>query len=225
MNKISMYATPEEVKMFSSKSQYSVCEIKFAQIYALYTIAEWKRSQIADLLEYAVSTVSRKRQEMCCYEDLANEIFIELSIIETVEQVATATIENVLYRHFKDGRPAVAMELMENCGVNLKNEQAAYFFKFYNAEELLFNKIGTTAKDIIARLRREIGDYSEKFDITRVEIHRMRSCGDIPAEGAESALRAEFIKRYPTAFRKNDRFFGVNISPEDFDAVYSKYFI
>jgi histidinol dehydrogenase len=83
--------------------------------------------------------------------------------------------------------------------------------------------------DIIANVRKNgdaaLYDYSEKFDITRVEVHRMRSCGNIPAEGAESALRAEFIKRYPTAFRKNDRFFGVNISPEDFDTVYNKYFV
>lgn len=129
----------------------------------------------------------------------------------------------VLYRKFRNGRPAVAMEFMPNCGENLKNEQAVYFFKFYNETALEFNKVGTSAKDVVARLRDEIGEYSKKFDIRRVEIHRIRSCGHYPAEGAESALRAELIRKYPTAFRKNDRFFGVDIAPEVFDEIVNSF--
>ena len=130
----------------------------------------------------------------------------------------------VVYRKFRDGRPAVAMEFMPDCGENLKNEEAVYFFKFYNETSLEFNKVGTTAKDVIGRLRDEIGEYSKKFNIRRVEIHRIMSCGNRPAEGAESALRAELIRQYPTAFRKNDRFFGVDISPAVFDAIMNAYF-
>jgi hypothetical protein len=48
--------------------------------------------------------------------------------------------------------------------------------------------------------------------------------GNFPAEGAESALRAELIRQYPNAFRKNDRFFGVDISPAVFDEILKKYF-
>lgn len=127
-------------------------------------------------------------------------------------------------RKFKDGRPAVAMEFMPNCGQNLRNEQAVYFFKFYNDKELQFNKVGTSAKDVVGRLRDEIGDYSKKFEITRVEVHRIRSCNGIPAEGAESALRAELIRQYPQAFRKNDRFFGVDIDPTIFDKICDEFF-
>ena len=130
----------------------------------------------------------------------------------------------VVYRKFRDGRPAVAMEFMPDCGENLKNEEAVYFFKFYNETSLEFNKVGTTAKDVIGRLRDEIGEYSKKFNIRRVEIHRIMSCGNRPAEGAESALRAELIRQYPTAFRKNDRFFGVDISPAVFDTIMNAYF-
>lgn len=130
----------------------------------------------------------------------------------------------VKYRKFKDGRQPVAMEFMPECGDNIKGEQAVYFFKFYQEEELQFNKIGTSAKDVVGRLRDEIGDYSKRFEITRVEIHRIRSCNGIPAEGAESALRAELIKQYPTAFRKNDRFFGVDISPAVFDEICDSFF-
>lgn len=130
----------------------------------------------------------------------------------------------VKYRKFRDGRPPVAMEFMPDCGENLCGVQAVYFFKFYSEEVLIFNKVGTSAKNVVSRLRDEIGEYSKKFDIRRVEIHRIRSCGDCPAEGAESMLRAELIRQYPTAFRKNDRFFGVDIDPCVFDEIISQYF-
>lgn len=130
----------------------------------------------------------------------------------------------VKYRRFRDGRPPVAMEFMPDCGENLRGVQAVYFFKFYSEEVLIFNKVGTSAKDVLARLRDEIGDYSKKFDIRRVEIHRIRSCGAYPAEGAESMLRAELIRQYPEAFRKNDRFFGVDIDPSVFDEIVNQYF-
>ena len=84
----------------------------------------------------------------------------------------------VKFRRFRDGRPPVAMEFMPDCGENLRGEQAVYFFKFYSEEVLIFNKVGTSAKDVVARLRDEIGEYSKKFDVRRVEIHRIRSaCG------------------------------------------------
>lgn len=130
----------------------------------------------------------------------------------------------VKYRKFRDGRPPVAMEFMPDCGENLRGVQAVYFFKFYSEEVLIFNKVGTSAKNVVSRLRDEIGEYSKKFDIRRVEIHRIRSCGSYPAEGAESMLRAELIRQYPTAFRKNDRFFGVDIDPAVFDEIISQYF-
>ena len=126
-------------------------------------------------------------------------------------------------RRFRDGRPPVLMVFMDGYGENIKNEQAVYFFKFYNQTALEFNKVGTSAKDVVARLRDEIGEYSKKFDISKVEIHRIRSCGNIPAEGAESALRAELIRQYPEAFRKNDRFFGVDISPSVFDEIVNSF--
>lgn len=127
-------------------------------------------------------------------------------------------VVEVKYRRFKDGKK-IPMKFMEGYGENLKGIEAVYFFKFYEPDGLAFNKIGTSAKDVVGRLRDEIGEYSKKFDITEVEIYRIRSCGDYPAEGAESALRAGIIKRYPKTFRKNDRFFGVDISPDVFDEI------
>lgn len=221
--KITMYATMTEIRAFCSESEYTFHDVNLAQIYALYEMAGWKRREIADHLGYAVSTVSTKRSQMWDYSDLAELLFGEgVEIVETVTE--TVSHPTTLYRTFKNGRPAVPIEFMPECGANIKGEEAVYFFKFYNADGLEFNKVGTSAKDVIGRLRVEIGEYSKKFDIRRVEVHRIVSCGNCPAEGAESALRAELIRKYPTAFRKNDRFFGVDISPLIFDQIIQKYF-
>lgn len=220
-----MFATMSEIRAFCSESGYPFHDVNLAQIYALYEMAGWRRAVIADHLGYAVSTVSTKRSQMWDYAELAEMLFGDGEIVEeVVEEVAAVVEPTTLYRKFKDGRPAVAMEFMPECGANIKGEEAVYFFKFYNANALEFNKIGTSAKDVIARLRDEIGDYSKKFDIRRVEIHRIMPLGDFPAEGAESELRSKLIKRYPQAFRKNDRFFGVDISPEVFDEILYNYF-
>lgn len=220
-----MFATMSEIRVFCSESGYPFHDVNLAQIYALYEMAGWRRAAIADHLGYAVSTVSTKRSQMWDYAELAEMLFGDAEIVEeVVEEVAAAVEPTTLYRKFKDGRPAVAMEFMPDCGANIKGEEAVYFFKFYNANALEFNKVGTSAKDVIARLRDEIGEYSKKFDIRRVEIHRIMSCGNRPAEGAESALRAELIRQYPQAFRKNDRFFGVDISPAVFDEIMNNYF-
>lgn len=144
----------------------------------------------------------------------------ELTLIETT---VISNGRKVEYRKFRNGR-AIPMEFMEDCGENIKDREIVYFFKFYSYDELLFNKIGTTTKDVISRLKQEIGYYSKQFELTRVEIHRIVDCGDYPAEGAESVLRAELIKQYPKAFRKNDRFFEVDISPSVFDNILNDYF-
>ena len=117
----------------------------------------------------------------------------------------------------------MAMEFMPNCGANISNEEIVYFFKFFSADELLFDKIGTTTKNAVSRLRDEIGEYAKKFPIHRVEIHRIRSCNGIPAEGYESELRGKLIANHPTAFRKNDRFFGADIPTAVFDNICDQY--
>jgi hypothetical protein len=227
--KITMFATRPEIHEFCTENNYPFHDVSLAQIYALYEIAGWSRAEIATHLGYALSTVSKKRGMMWGYAELAEMLFESGLSTESVEIVEEEPIEiikeepSIIYRNFKDGRPSVAIEFMPGCGSNIKGEQAVYFFKFYNVNGLEFNKIGTSAKDVVARLRTEIGEYTKKFDIRRVEIHRIVSCGNKPAEGAESLLRAMLISQYPTAFRKNDRFFGVDIEPDMFDKILHNY--
>lgn len=231
--KISMYATKEEVRSFAIENGYLPNDGVMAQIYALYEVANWKRAQIANHLDYAVSTVSTKRSKMWEYVEVAEMLFEEMTelddIVEVLDEVVVEVEEiheeekRVLVRSFRDSRPDVLMEFMPECGDNLKNTNAVYFFKFYDTDSLLFNKIGTSTKDVVGRLRDEIGEYTKKFDIRRVEIHRICSCGDMPPEGAESMLRAKIMKEYPNTFRRNDRFFGVDVSTILFDEVIADY--
>lgn len=227
MTTISMFATREEVYDFCLDSGYSFHDVNLAQIYALYEMAHWSRAAIANHLGYAASTVSTKRSKMWDYAELARLLFesgLSKEQVEIVEEAPLTMKPNTMLRTFKDGRPAVIMEFMPGCDANVQNEEAVYFFKFFEEESLAFNKIGTSAKDVVARLRTEIGEYSKKFNIRRVEIHRIIPLGQYPAEGAESELRSKLIKHYPQAFRKNDRFFGVDIDPALVDEILTKYF-
>lgn len=211
---------------FNPFEHHEETQIKQLQVVFLSHECGLSNQEIANITEYAVGTVRIYIKKYAELLELAKSYFdinIKISISIPSKNSIVAT-ENILYRTFKDGRPAVTMEFMPGCGANIKGEEAVYFFKFYNANGLEFNKVGTSAKDVVARLRDEIGEYSKKFDIRRVEIHRIMSCGNRPAEGAESALRAELIRQYPNAFRKNDRFFGVDISPAVFDEIMHNYF-
>ena len=203
--------------MYNPFERIPFCFARQIQPAYLREVCGLSYAEIADITGYAVSTCRNYAKKHSGCEALWALMF-EMPT-EVVEKPTTRT----LYRTFKDGRPAVAMEFMPNCGEDMTDEEMVYFFKFFNTDEIIFNKIGTTTCGVVSRLRDEIGDYCKKFPITRVEIHRMCSCGDNPAEGAESALRAEFIKRYGEEFRKNDRFFEVDIDPALFDEVLAPY--
>ena len=214
----------ENETMYNPYVRHEDINVRHCQVVYLRQLCGMSYAEIAEITGYAVSTC----RKYGCIGVTETQVETLLEVFGGYDYPEMATdvepIPQTLYRKFKDGRPAVAMEFMSGCGENLKGEQAVYFFKFFNEHALEFNKIGTSAVDVIARLRDEIGEYSKKFDIRRVEIHRICPCGNCPAEGAESALRAELCRHYPEAYRKNDRFFGVDIDPEVFDQVLNAYF-
>lgn len=204
------------MEKFNPYERQNVATVCHLQVVFLSAECGLPYEEIAEITGYAVSTVRLYVRKYAEDIDLAREFFIGDIPAPAVEPVS------VMYRKFRDGR-SVPMEFMPNFGENLSNEQMVYFFKFFDAEGLLFDKIGTTAKNAVSRLRDEIGEYSKKFPIDRVEIHRIRSCGGIPAEGYESELRARLIADHPTAFRKNDRFFGADIDPAVFDQICDQF--
>lgn len=103
--------------------------------------------------------------------------------------------------------------------------QLVYLFKFYDGQnELICSKVGTTTQLPEQRLAQEIKYYREHgIPVERTEICSVIDCGTIPAEGAESITRAAFIRKYPDAFKKNDRFFGIDIPAITFNRIVKNY--
>ncbi len=102
-------------------------------------------------------------------------------------------------------------------------EQKCYLFRFFDSEgNLICSKVGTTTRPILIRIKSELREY-EKLDAVTCVIDRVYDCGHIPAEGMESYFRAEYIRRHPEAFRKNDRFFSVAFDLEDADRICRAY--
>ena len=103
--------------------------------------------------------------------------------------------------------------------------QLVYLFKFYDAENnLICSKVGTTTRLPEKRLQEEIRYYTQHgIPVDHTEICSVIDCGAIPCEGAESITRAAFIRRFPDAFKKNDRFFGVDIPTRTFNQIVRNY--
>ena len=104
-------------------------------------------------------------------------------------------------------------------------KQLVYLYKFYNSDnELICSKVGTTTRLPEQRLKEEIKYYTKHgIPVDHAEICSIIDCGAIPAEGAESITRGLFIYRYPDAFKKNDRFFGVDIPIRTFNTIVKDY--
>lgn len=104
-------------------------------------------------------------------------------------------------------------------------KQLVYLFKFYDPDgKLICSKVGTTTRLPEQRLQEEIKYYRKHgIPVDQTEICSVIDCGAIPCEGAESITRAAFIRKYPDAFCKNDRFFGVDISTITFNRIVKNY--
>lgn len=103
--------------------------------------------------------------------------------------------------------------------------QLVYLFKFYDEQqELICSKVGTTTRLPEERLKEEILYYRKHgIPVASTEICSVIDCGAIPCEGAESITRAAFIRKFPQAFKKNDRFFGVDIPTMTFNRIVKNY--
>ena len=102
-----------------------------------------------------------------------------------------------------------------------------YLFKFFKKDgSFHFTKIGTSKRDIMLRVKEEIRDYRKAgLDIGNVVIEAIIPCKNKAwAEGAESQLRANYIKANPDTYVANDRFFNVNLPISGFVKAVEEYF-
>lgn len=117
------------------------------------------------------------------------------------------------------------VEIIVECDLLDEAKQKCYLFKFYDENSnIVFSKIGTTVREIRSRLNEEIKSYRKAgSNIYKAIVCSVFDCGELPAEGAESITRAEFIKQFPQAFRKNDRFEKIDIPTENFNKIVNSY--
>lgn len=151
----------------------------------------------------------------------------EIDDISEITGYAKTTIQSYLYK-FRDLLEE-AKKTFYHITLKVKKQyyagkQYVYLFKFYDKEIGVISKVGMTTQIPTQRLKQEIKYYEKHgFNINDAKICSVIDCGDIPADGAESQTRAYFIRRYPNAFKKNDRFFGVNLSTRIFNTVVMNY--
>lgn len=242
MNTLSCFAKLETLKIFAEMNGMNLTEIRHAQVCYLYHVAEMKRSAIAEITGYAVSTLSKLRSTTYGLLDFALEIFnsiieeqveeltqVEVAIAELEEEILVEEItecvveeivneiEKTLFRKYEDKE--IPMNYLKNCGADTKGEEQVYLIKFFGEDEEkpLFSKIGTTKVSVNSRLRNEIKYYNDhNLDVRSADVCKIVPCGEMPAESYESFLRALLIKKYPNTWHKNDRFFGVDIDTETF---------
>lgn len=118
-------------------------------------------------------------------------------------------------------------EYIDTQGVDLLNDaiQKVYLFRFYDShKEFVCSKIGTTTRQVLKRLKEELlSPTYTRIDCQYAVIDRVYDCGNYPAEGLESYIRAEYIRQYPGAFKKNDRFMKIFFDLEVIDNLVANY--
>lgn len=101
--------------------------------------------------------------------------------------------------------------------------QLVYLIRLLDCENgLVWSKVGTTTRTMKKRMQEHLR-YYKKFGVAKIEVTRIYDCGDCPAEGLESEFRAKYMRKYPNAFRKNDRFTGVEFDLAEADAIVQEY--
>ena len=113
-------------------------------------------------------------------------------------------------------------------GVDLLDNTAekCYLFRFFDADgKRICSKIGTTTRKVKTRMREELASktYIQMGAVSAV-IDRVYCCDPFPAEGLESRFRAEYIRKFPDSFKKNDRFILRDFDLNEADKIVQDYF-
>ena len=196
---------------------------KILKLLYLYWVEHLSFNEVASATGYAVSTVKVYRNK---YANRLNEAKIAFSDSPPkTNRRKTSTISD---SRINWGNVLITYEKTAQGRDSAERSQKCYFFKFYDSKNHpVFTKIGTTVKSALSRLKQEISYYQKRgIEIAKVKICGIIECGDIPAEGYESYLRACFIHDFPNTFHKNDRFFDIDIPTEfffDCCDYYAKY--
>lgn len=115
----------------------------------------------------------------------------------------------------------------EGCVIQSNEDRAekCYLIEFFDENKnSICSKVGTTIRTIQQRVREELSSKTyKKMGAVSCVIHRVYDCKGIPAEGLESYFRANYIRKYPNSFCKNDRFICAKFDLAEADKIYSEY--
>ena len=87
--------------------------------------------------------------------------------------------------------------------------------------QLIWSKVGTTTRHTLKRMKEHLRYY--KNQVSTIKVLRVWDCEKYPAECYESFFRAYYIRKYPQAFNKNDRFTKIKFDLEEADKLFQDW--
>lgn len=192
--------------MYNVLEKQTDLKVKRAQVVYLSKVLNKTYDEIAEISGYAKATVKSYVKKFIDLLDYAKSIFEEVKI------------------HFRKSKYDEKIN-DNNFEIRESGKELCYLFEFYNDDDvLLCSKVGTTKRSIRKRLIEELRSKTYKnMGVTKAKINRVYDCGSLPAEGLESLLRSEYIRRYPQSFKKNDRFINTVFDFDLCDKLANEY--
>lgn len=178
-------------------------KVRQAQVIYLHEVLKKCFDEIAEITGYAIATVKSYIKKFADLLDYAKSIFGK------IKNKRRSKYDNAINENGYD--------------IDIDNKELCYLFEFYDSNNnLVCSKVGTTTRTVRTRLREELKAYS-KMGVTSAKVNRIYDCGEYPAEGLESLIRSKYIKLYPKAFKKNDRFFDKYFDLAECDEMVKNY--
>lgn len=190
-------------------NQYDDCHTKYRQIVYLSEKKGESYEFIAKLTNYAVSTVRNYVRKFAHLLEEACEMF-KYSRKKKEQKTAEERPQH----------PGIEFVCPD---IATKDSEKFYLIRAFDANgKRIFSKVGTTIREMLTRMKEHLKAY-EKLGIVKIVVDKVWDCGDLPAEGFESWFRAWYIRRWPTKFNKNDRFFDVDFDLEEAQRIFTQY--
>lgn len=99
--------------------------------------------------------------------------------------------------------------------------QQFYLIRLFNEDgDLVWSKIGTTARATYKRMREHMKYYKES-GITKIIVDKVWDCAPYTAEMVESYFRGVYMKRWNNLWKKNDRFIGVEFDLDEAEQLFA----
>lgn len=182
-------------------------------------------------------TIAQNRNEWLVYaynvlkmsfEEISKQVGLAKSTVQNYIRYKYSNLldkaKKIFNKFFRKSRRNYSKAIQTNNVDLLDNaKEKCYLFRFYDTNNnLVCSKVGTTTRKVTQRLKEELRSKTYSSCAYAV-IDRVYDCGEIPAEGLESRIRAEYIRKYPNSFKKNDRFVKVLFNLEEIDKIVQNY--